>query len=113
MSSQQKTAPESFLSTSPDGTVLIRVYVQPKASRSRFVGLHDGYLKIAVAAPPVDGKANKEVVKFFASILNVPVRAVTVKSGLQSRKKLVAVNVSDVNEIRSVIETLLLLIGND
>jgi uncharacterized protein (TIGR00251 family) len=63
-----------------------------------------------VAAPPVDGKANKEVVKFLAGILDVPVREVTVKSGLQSRKKLVAVNVADVNEIRSLIETLLLSI---
>jgi hypothetical protein len=110
VSNQQKTASESFLSTSPDGTVLIRVYVQPKASRSRLVGLHDGCLKLAVAAPPVDGKANKEVVKFLAGILDVPVREVTVKSGLQSRKKLVAVNVADVNEIRTIIETLLLSI---
>jgi hypothetical protein len=110
VSNQQKTTPESFLSTSPDGTVLIRVYVQPKASRSRLVGLHDGCLKLAVAAPPVDGKANKEIVKFLAGILEVPVREVTVKSGLHSRKKLVAVNVPGVNEVRSMIETLLLLI---
>lgn len=110
MGNQQKTAPESFLSPSPDGTVLIRVYVQPKASRSRLVGLHDGCLKVSVAAPPVDGKANKQVVKFLAGILNVPVREVTVKSGLQSRRKLVEVNVSDVNEIRSMIDTLLLAI---
>lgn len=110
MSNQQKIAPESFLSASPDGTVLIRVYVQPKASRSRLIGLHDGCLKLAVAAPPVDGKANKAVVKLLAGVLGVPVREVTVQSGLQSRKKLVAVNVPDVNEIRSMIETLLLSI---
>lgn len=110
MSNQQKNEPESFLSVSPDGKVLIRVYVQPKASRSRLVGLHDGCLKLAVAAPPVDGKANKQVVKFLAGMLDVPVREVTVKSGLQSRRKLVEVNVPDVNGIRSRIETLLLSI---
>lgn len=110
MSNQQKNASDSFLSTSPDGTVLIRVYVQPKASSSRLVGLHDGCLKLAVAAPPVDGKANKAVVRFLASVLNVPMREVIVKSGLQSRKKLVAVNVPDVNGIRSIIEKLLLSI---
>jgi hypothetical protein len=108
VSDQAKPASESFLSASPDGTVLIRVYVQPKASRSRLVGLHDGCLKLAVTAPPADGKANREVVKFFAGIFGIPVREVTVKSGLQSRRKLVAVNVSDVNKIRSVIETSLL-----
>lgn len=106
-----RTAPESFLSVSPDGTVLIRVYVQPNASKSRLVGLHDGCLKLAVAAPPVDGKANKQVVKYLAGILDVPVREVIVKSGLQSRRKLVAVNVEDVNRIRSMIETVLLSIN--
>jgi len=92
---------------------LIRVYVQPKASRSRLVGLHDGCLKLAVAAPPVDGKANKQVVKYLAGILDVPVREVTVKSGLQSRRKLVALNVPDVNEIRSMLEILLLSIDGE
>ena len=112
---REKTASESFLSISPDGTVSIRVYVQPKASRSRLVGLHDGCLKLAVTAPPADGKANKEVVKFLAGIFGIPVREVTMKSGLQSRKKLVAVNVSDVNKIRSAIEKILLSIdgGNN
>lgn len=110
MSNQEDGVPESCLSASPDGTVLIRVYVQPKASRSRLVGLHDGCLKLAVAAPPVDGKANKQVVKFLAGILDVPIREVTVKSGLRSRRKLVEVNVPDVNEIRSMIEALLLSI---
>ncbi|MGB3226160.1 MAG: DUF167 domain-containing protein [Desulforhopalus sp.] len=113
MSNQEKIIPESCLSTSPDGTVLIRVYVQPKASRSRLVGLHDGCLKLAVAAPPVDGKANKQVVKYLAGILDVPVREVTVKSGLQSRRKLVALNVPDVNEIRSMLEKLLLSIDGE
>lgn len=87
--------------------------MQPKASRSRLVGLHDGCLKLAVAAPPVDGKANKQVVKYLAGILDVPVREVTVKSGLQSRRKLVALNVPDVNEIRSMLEKLLLSIDGE
>lgn len=93
-----------YLSTLKDGTVLIRLHVQPKASRSRIIGLHDGCLKLAVAAPPVEGKANKEVVKFLATILGVPGRDVTVKSGAQSRKKLVVVKALDVIEIRTVIE---------
>lgn len=97
----------SYLSTSKDGTVLIRLHVQPKASKSRIVGLHDGCLKISVAAPPVEGKANKAVVKFLADILGVPVRDVNVKSGAQSRRKLVVVKALDATEIRNVVEKIL------
>ncbi|NOR26459.1 MAG: YggU family protein [Desulforhopalus sp.] len=97
----------SYLFTSKDGTVLIRLHVQPKASKSRIVGLHDGCLKISVAAPPVEGKANKAVVKFLADILGVPVRDVNVKSGVQSRRKLVVVKALDASEIRNIVEKIL------
>ena len=97
----------SYLFTSKDGTVLIRLHVQPKASKSRIVGLHDGCLKISVAAPPVEGKANKAVAKFLADILGVPVRDVNVKSGVQSRRKLVVVKALDASEIRNVVEKIL------
>jgi uncharacterized protein (TIGR00251 family) len=97
----------SYLSTATDGTVLIRLHVQPKASKSRIVGLHDGCLKMAVAAPPVDGKANKAVVKFLADFFGIPAREVTVKSGLQSRKKVVVVKALDATEIRHMLEKML------
>lgn len=97
----------SYLSTATDGTISIRLHVQPKASKSRIVGIHDGCLKIAVTAPPVEGKANKAVVKFLADLLGVPVRDVTVKSGSQSRRKLVVVKVLDATEIRHVLDKLL------
>ncbi len=96
-----------YLSTLADGTVLIHLHVQPKASKSRIVGLHDGCLKLAVAAPPVEGKANKAVVTFLAKIFSVPARDVTVKSGTLSRKKKIVVKNLDVTEIRTVIETTL------
>ena len=86
---------------------MIRLHIQPKASKNRIVGLHDGCLKIAVAAPPVEGKANKAVVKFLADIFGVPVRDVTVKSGAQSRRKLVVVRTLDATEIRNVVEKIL------
>lgn len=93
-----------YLSVLADGTVLISLHVQPKASKSRIMGLHDGRLKLAVAAPPLEGKANKAVVGVLAKMLGVPVRDVTVKSGIQSRRKLVAVNALDISKVRSVIE---------
>lgn len=94
----------AYLSTLPDGQVVLRLHVQPKASKSRIVGLHDGCLKIAVAAPPVEGKANKAVVRFLAEIFGVPARDVVMTSGAQSRKKLVVVIGQDASAIRTILE---------
>ena len=80
-----------YLSQLTDGTVLVRLYVQPKASKTRVVGIFDGCLKLAVMAPPVDGKANAEIVKFIATVLAIPVRDVVLKAGMQSRRKQVVV----------------------
>lgn len=101
---EEAAAEMSYLTISTDGSVLIRLHVQPKASKSRIVGLHDNCLKLAVAAPPVEGKANKEVVKFLAVILGVPARDVTVKSGIQSRRKLVVVKDLGVTAVRTMID---------
>ncbi len=97
----------SYLSILTDGTVLLRLHVQPKASKSRIMGFHDGCLKLAVAAPPVEGKANKAVVKFLAQIFGVPTRDVVVKAGVQSRRKQVVIKTLSATEIRTVIETTL------
>jgi hypothetical protein len=75
-----------------DGTVLIRLYVQPKASKSRITGIFDGCLKLAITAPPVDGKANQEVVKFLADLLAIPSRDISLKSGAQARRKQVIIH---------------------
>jgi len=104
----EETASEMpYLTIATDGTVLLRLHVQPKASKSRIVGLHDSCLKLAVAAPPVEGKANKEVVKFLAALLGVPARDVTVKSGAQSRRKLVAVKALTGRKVRTQVERIL------
>ncbi len=93
-----------YISLLTDKTVLLSLHVQPKASKSRIVGLHDGCLKLAVASPPVEGKANREVVKFLATLLGVSGRDILLKSGAQSRKKRVIVSSLDAGEIRNVIE---------
>ena len=86
---------------------LIHLHIQPKGSKTRVVGLHDGRLKIAVSSPPVDGKANKEVVRFLASVLGVHKKDVILKSGLQSRKKSVLVSSMSADTIRKIINSLL------
>ncbi len=91
----------TYLSQLTDGTVLLRLYVQPKASKARITGLFDGCLKLAILAPPVDGKANEEVVKFLAGVLAIPGRDITIKSGIQGRKKQLLVKGLPLEEMRS------------
>ena len=69
-----------------DGAVLT-VLVQPKASRTECIGMHGAALKIRVAAPPVDGAANEEVIRFLARTLAIPRSAVHIESGTSSRHK--------------------------
>lgn len=68
-------------------SVRIDVYVQPRASKSSAVGLHDGLIKIRLAAPPVDGAANAELVRFVAERLGVSKSKVKIVSGETSRRK--------------------------
>lgn len=70
-----------------NGHPVLRVYIQPRASKSRCCGFHSDALKLAIAAPPVDGKANKAVVRFVADLFGVGPRDVVLISGKQSRSK--------------------------
>lgn len=78
------------------GGVELALLVQPRAGRTEVVGPHGGVLKIRLAAPPVDGEANEELVWFLAKTLGVAKRAVTIESGETGRKKRVRVMGVDV-----------------
>ena len=68
------------------------VRVVPRASRTEVVGEADGVLRIRLAAPPVDGAANEELVRVLARALRVSRRAVTITAGQTSRLKRIAVS---------------------
>jgi uncharacterized protein (TIGR00251 family) len=72
------------------GGVELDLVVQPRASRSVVVGIHDGRLKVSLAAPPVDGEANDALVEFLSSLVRLPKRAVRVVRGESGRRKTVA-----------------------
>ncbi len=74
-----------------DGLVL-RVVVQPRASRSQFCGLQGDELKLRLTAPPVDGAANDCCREFLAKLLRVPKSAVRIESGETSRHKRIRVS---------------------
>jgi uncharacterized protein (TIGR00251 family) len=71
--------------------VTLELLVQPRASRTRVVGEHDGRLKLQLAAPPVDGEANAALVEFLARTLGVRKGEVTVLRGETGRRKTVRV----------------------
>jgi uncharacterized protein (TIGR00251 family) len=75
-----------------DGSVKFQVYVVPRASRSEIVGEHNGALRVRLAAPPVDGAANRELIAVLAKALHVSRSAVAIDSGLTSRTKMVTVS---------------------
>jgi uncharacterized protein (TIGR00251 family) len=87
-----------------EGGVELRVLVQPRASRSRVAGEHGGALKIALAAPPVDGAANEALVELLADLLGVPRRQVALVSGRTSRRKVVRVTGVDAARVEVVIK---------
>lgn len=68
----------------------LAVSVVPNARRSGADGLHDGALRVRLAAPPVDGKANEALIEWVAESLGLPRRAVTLVRGQTSRRKWLA-----------------------
>jgi len=94
----------SYLSTYKDGRVLLRLFVQPKSSRNTFAGRHGDTVKLAITAPPVDGKANKAVIKFLASFFKLKKKDVTIKHGLQSRTKSILLAGLDVQTVQTRME---------
>ncbi len=70
----------------------LTLHVQPRARRTEVAGLHGAALKVRLAAPPVDGAANDELVRFVAERLGVPRRAVRLVAGAGARRKVVEVD---------------------
>ena len=66
-------------------------YVQPRASKTEVVGRHGDAIKIRVKAPPVDGAANEELIRFLAKRFKVPRKSVELLSGPSSRHKQIAI----------------------
>jgi uncharacterized protein (TIGR00251 family) len=81
--------PRGVVEQGPDGA-LLTLNVVPRASRTALVCEGEG-LKLRVAAPPVDGEANAEVVRFLCKLLGVPKADVAILSGFRGRSKRVLI----------------------
>lgn len=84
---------------------IVRVKIVPGASKTRCLGEWDGRARIAVAAPPEKGKANKALIAFLAGAVGVQKRDVAIVAGLTSRLKNVRIARAGEREIRAALET--------
>lgn len=82
--------------------VLLALLVSPRASRTQMGKPHDGRLKISVTAPPVDGKANVEVVKFLSKLCGVSKSSISIVSGDTSKRKLLRIESVSVADMIAV-----------
>ena len=90
-----------------DVGVEVFLYIQPRASRNKVVGLQGDELKVALTAPPVDGAANKACCLFIAKLCSLPRRCVKITSGETSRHKRLLLEDTDFLEVTRLVEDLL------
>ena len=70
-----------------DGGAILTVHVQPNAARTECVGIHGDAVKVRVAARPVDGAANDELIRFLAEQCAVPRANIRIRVGIEARRK--------------------------
>ncbi len=90
-----------------DSIVRIAVKVQPGARKNVITGYSDSVLRVKIAAPPIEGKANKELIAYFSDILDVRKSAITIEKGQTSRNKLISIEGVDEARLSIVIDDIL------
>ncbi len=86
------------------GSVTFQVKVHPRAKKDALTGVHGDALKLALTAPPVEGRANEAVVEFFADLLRLPRSSVTIAAGQTSRNKVVRITSITADALRQRLE---------
>jgi uncharacterized protein (TIGR00251 family) len=83
------------------GGVRFEVWAKPRAKRSRIVGARGDAVEVSLAAPPVDGAANEELVRLLADVFGVPKRSVVIVRGDTAQRKVVEVSGIGAEEART------------
>lgn len=91
------------LQTTEQG-VLLRVFVQPRASRNQLVGLLDNEMKVRLTSPPVDGAANALCIRYFAKLLGIARSDIELVAGEKSRHKRLLIRHADPLQIASALD---------
>ena len=84
--------------------VTFAVKIQPRARRNAITGELGDALKIALTAPPIDGRANEACIEFLADLLDLPRSAITIISGQSSRNKVIRVSGISAHELRTKLQ---------
>jgi uncharacterized protein (TIGR00251 family) len=87
----------------PTEDLVLNIRVIPRASKSEIVGVFDGVLKVRIAAPPVDGAANSELVKVLAKAFAVPKNDVHIVGGETSKNKRIRITGASDSAIQQVL----------
>jgi uncharacterized protein (TIGR00251 family) len=82
------------------GGATFAVRVQPRAKKNAITGELGDALKLALTAPPVEGRANEACIEFFANLFDVPHSSITIASGQSSRRKVIRVGGMAAEEVR-------------
>ena len=85
------------------GACTLAVKIVPGAHKTAVIGSEGEWLKIRVAAPPADGKANQALVQFLADLLSIPKSYIHIKSGFTSRRKVVQIKSCDPKKVRELL----------
>ena len=92
----------TFAKDIADGCTLA-LRLQPAARKNAVTGLHADAVKIALTAPPVDGKANEALIDFLAETLHLPRARIAIVSGLTSRSKLLRITGRNAAEVAAAL----------
>ena len=79
------------------------VQVQPNAKRNQVQDFEEGVLRVKIAAPPVKGRANRELTRYLSEILGVAGSRINIEKGATSKRKLIGINGLDKDRVASLI----------
>lgn len=103
---------DDLFDVTKEGSVVLRIHVQPGAGRTAVVGRHGDALKVRVAAPPSGGRANEACAELVAGILGVKNSQVTLSGGESSRQKRLTVSGIEPDEVTRLLGEALTLAGS-
>ncbi|XP_066938436.1 UPF0235 protein C15orf40 homolog isoform X2 [Macrobrachium rosenbergii] len=102
----QKVENTSPISVTKDGRIQIKILAKPGAQESRVTDISAEGVGLQIAAPPVDGEANTELVKFLSSSLGVRKSDVVLDRGSRSRQKTVIVHSSSLQDVERILHSM-------
>ena len=83
--------------------VVVHLQVAPRSSKCQIVGCQGGFLKIKITAPPVEGRANEECIRFLADLLGIKKDRIKIVGGLKSRKKTLTIKGLKKSDVEAIL----------